>query len=155
MIALVMTTHRPTFRELLEAAAKPYKELWNVNGVLNLRAVAKHYERRGFPLTAASLSRLCSGKQSPERKAVEATYRVFGIPRGLLRGEPFSAEMREMLTDYKMTTLLLAQRIEALGRDDYYQVAELVRHLEAKAEQLRRAVEHSPNVAQLEPRRRS
>lgn len=150
-----MTTRKPSFREMLEAAAKPYRELWNVNGVLNLRAVSKHYERKGFPLTAASLSRLCSGKQSPERKAVEATYRVFGIPRGLLRGEPFSAEMRDVLTDYKMSTLLLAQRIEALSRDDFYQVAELLRHLESKAEQLRRAVEHSSNVTPLEPRKRS
>lgn len=154
-MSAAMAKEKPSFRELLEAAAKPYRTLWNVNGVLNLRALSKHYSQRGYPLTAASLSRLCSGKQSPERKAVEATHRVFGIPRGLLRGEPFSAEMREMLTDYKMSTLLLAQRIEALSKDDYYQVSELVAHLEGKAEQLRRAVERSPNVTALEHKRRS
>lgn len=145
-----------TFVEVLEAACRPHPELWREDetgtAVLNLAAVARHYARRGHPVTQPNLFRLTKEGQRPGDKVVEATHAVFGIPRAILRGEPLSHEMERTLGKAQLSTLLLAERIEELDRDDYREMVQLLEHLERKKEQLQRAIESSPNVRSLPKR---
>jgi len=135
----------PTFRELVEAAAKPYAFLWKDDGELNTSALARHCAERGYYISQPSLSRLLNGRQVAKGVAIEAMHHVFGIPRAMLRGE-LPSGMDKLLTDFKVSTLLLAKRIEELDKEDYQQVAELIDLLERKRDQLRRAIAHSSNV---------
>lgn len=143
-----------TFKEILDAAAKPYRELWHENGALNLGAVERHYAKRGHPLSQESLWRLYKGKQKAVTRAVEATHQVFKVPRAMLRGEAISGQMEKVLTDYKLSTLLLAERIEELDPAGYHQVAELVELLELKHKQLTEALASSDNVTPIGKKRR-
>ena len=151
---LSVVSKAPTFRELIEAAAKPYRELWRGDGTLNLAALRRHYADRGHPLSDASLSRIFSDKQRPGADAIEATHLVFRIPRSILRGEPVSAEMEKTLTDFKLSTLLLAQKIEALPKDDYYVVMQHIERALETHERLQEALKTSPNVTLIERRKR-
>lgn len=145
-----------SFKEVLEAAARPYPELWHEDetgtAVLNLAAVARHYVRKGHPATQANLHRIMFDGQKPGDKVVKATHAVFGVPRAILRGEPLSQEMERALGKASLSTILLAERIEELDRDDYKQLVELLDLLEHKREQLRQAIESSPNVRSLPKR---
>jgi len=143
-----------SFLDALEAAAKPYRELWRVDGKLSLAGLKRHYEKRGHPVSDASLSRIFSGKQEPGEDTIEATYRVFGIPKGILRGDPVSAEMEKTLTDYKLSTLLLAQRIESLPKDDYYLIVQAVERALEHQQKLQAALESSANVTSIDRRKR-
>jgi hypothetical protein len=142
------------FVEALEAAAKPYRELWRDNGKLSLAGLRRHYDDRGHPVSDASLSRIFAGKQAPGEDVIEATHRVFGIQKGILRGEPVSAEMEKALTDYRLSTLLLAQRLESLPKDDYYLIAQAIDRALEHQKKLREALETSPNVTQIDRRKR-
>lgn len=142
------------FLDALEAAARPYRELWRGDGTLSLAGLKRHYERRGHPVSDASLSRIFAGKQAPGEDTIEATHRVFGIPKGILRGEPVSAEMEKTLTDYRLSTLLLAQRLESLPKDDYYLIAQAIERALENQEKLRAALDSSPNVTSIDRRKR-
>lgn len=142
-----------TFKELIEAAAKPYRELWKGDDRLNLGALAKLYEKKGYPLSQASFSRIFSGIQEPGDLAIEATHAVFRIPRSILRGEPVSAEMERLLTDFKVSTLLLAQKIESLPKDDYYVIMQSIERALDNADKLREAMK-SGNITSIDRHRK-
>lgn len=129
-----------TFRDLIEAASKPYRELWKTDGALNLGALAKRYTAKGHPLSEASLSRILRGEQAVGDRAVDATHHALGIPKALLRGEPMSADVEKLLTDYKLSTLLLAQRLESLPKADYYALNEQIERILDKEKALRDAL---------------
>jgi hypothetical protein len=141
-----------TFKELIEAAALPHRELWKGDGQLNLTALAEHYKKKGHPISGASFSRIFDGTQQPKEKTIDATHFVFRIPRSILRGEPVSAEMEKTLTDFKFSTLLLAQKIETLPKDDYYVIMQQIERALDNAEKLREAMK-SGNVASIDRRR--
>lgn len=93
---------------------------------MNLTAIARFYKERGAPVTQPNLHRLCKGTQRPGEAVVDATHRVFGIPKYLIRGEPVSVEMEDLLTHYRLSTLLLAKKLESLPRDQYEALARQV-----------------------------
>lgn len=145
-----------TFRQALEAACKSHPDFWRDSKtgtrVLNLAKVERHYRRKGHPVTQPNLHRLVYGTQKPGPAIVDATHAVFGIPRAILRGEPLSHDMERLLGKTKLETLILAGRIEELDRDDMRQLLELLNHMEEKREQLRKAIDSSPNVHPLPKR---
>lgn len=121
-----MARRQLSFKELIEAAAQPYKELWHESGKLNLGAMARHYKAKGHPVSEATLSRILRKLQEVGPDTVDATHHVFGLPKALLRGEPMTSDAEKALTDYKLSTILLAQRLESLPKDEYYAIAEQV-----------------------------
>jgi len=142
-----------TFRQLIEAAAKPYRELWKGDGKLSLGALARRYTAKGHPLSEASLSRILRGRQEVGEQAIEATHLALGIPRNLLRGEPMSAEIEKALTDYKLSTLLLAQRLESLPKDEYYALNEQIERILEREKLLKEAM-RSSNVTPIDRAKR-
>lgn len=145
---------RFTFKELLEAAAKPHASLWSSDGRLNLGAVASYYEAKGHPVSQPTLWRTCTGKTEPKDRTIEATYQVFGIPKHLLRGEPVTAESEELLSHYHVSTLLLARKLESLPKEAYHAIMEQVEIMLAKEQQLRKAIENAGNVTPIDRSRR-
>lgn len=147
-----------TFREALEAACRSHPELWHSDpseigmGVLNVGAVVRHYQRKGYTVTQPNLHRILKGDQEPGPKVIAATEGAFGIPRAILRGEPLSEQMERLLGKASLETLLLAERIGALDADDHRQLVELLALLEDKREKLQKAIAESGNVHVL-PRR--
>lgn len=137
-----MTTKGIPFADIVTAAAKTIPELWDQDGNLNLAAVARYYTRRGYPVTQPTLHRLFSGKHAqPSNRVIEATHHVMRVPRSLLRGDPMSADLERLLTDYNLSTLLLARKLESLPqrvRDNIYNYVETEIDRE---EQLRRAID--------------
>lgn len=117
-----------SFKEIIEAAAKPYGELWKSDGTLNSTALARFYKVKGHPVAQGTLHRLLKGKHKEvSKETADATHAVFRVPKHILRGEPLSAELEKLLSDFKLSTLLLAQKIEALPKDAYQSV---VTHIE-------------------------
>lgn len=107
-----------SFREILEGAARSIPGLWTADDKLNLSAVARYYQKRGYPVTQPTLQRLYKGTHKTLSKAtIDATHLVFRVPKAILRGEPMRPEMEELLADYKLSTLLLAQKIESLPKE--------------------------------------
>lgn len=143
-----------TFKELLEAAARSHASLWTSDGRLNLGAVARYYEAKGYPVTQPTLHRTCKGQTRPREETLEATYQVFGIPKHLLRGEPASAEMEELLSHYPISTILLAKRLESLPKEAYHAIAEQIEIMLAKEQQIKNAIESATNVTPIDRTRR-
>lgn len=150
----VMVRRQLTFKELIEAAAQPYKELWRNDGRLNLGAVSRHYKAKGHPVSEATLSRILRGLQEVGPDTVEATHRTFGLPKALLRGEPMTSDAEKALTDYKLSTILLAQRLESLPKDDYYAIVEQVERALEHKRKLEEAMRSSANVTPIERAKR-
>jgi len=126
-----------TFKEIIEAAAKPYPELWKSDGELNSQALARYYEKKGYPVAQATLHRLLRGKHKEvSKETAAATHEVFRVPMHILRGEPVSAELEKLLTEYKLSTLLLAQKIESLPKDAYQSVVDHLESLLMREERL-------------------
>lgn len=138
-----MPHRKPPFRDLIEAAAKPHRELWKSSGELNLGALARYYEQRGHGVSQASFSRIFAGLQQPGEDTIDATHHVFRIPREILRGEPLSSEMEDLFTKYKLSTLLLAQKIESLPKDDYYLLCQQMERALENAEKLRQSLKNN------------
>lgn len=147
-----MAKKPPTFKELIEAAARPYRELWRGDR-LNLGALSRRCKAKGHPLSEASLSRILRGLQEVGPDAIEATHHALGIPKALLRGEVMSSEVERLLTDYKLSTLLLAQKLESLPKDEYHAIIEQIDRVLEREERLRDAV-RSGNVTVLDRARR-
>lgn len=137
-----MSSKRLTFKEIVSAAAKSVPELWDQDGRLNLAALARYYKKKGCPITQPTLHRLFTGKHAePSNRVIDATHKVLRVPRSLLRGEPVSPELERLLTDYNLSTLLLAKKIEGLPqrvRDNIYNYVETEIERE---EQIRRAID--------------
>lgn len=148
-----MAKKPPTFKELIEAAARPYRELWR-GDKLNLGALSRRCEAKGHPLSQASLSRILRGLQEVGPDAIEATHHALGIPKALLRGEAMSSEVERLLTDYKLSTLLLAQKLESLPKDEYHAIIEQIDRVLEREERLRDAVRSTGNVTLLDRARR-
>jgi hypothetical protein len=62
--------------------------------------------------------------------------------------------MEKTLTDYKLSTLLLAQRIESLPKDDYYLIVQAVERALEHQQKLQAALESSPNVTSIDRKKR-
>jgi len=143
-----------TFKELLKSAVKGDPSMWS-DSELNLNALVRLYDRKGYKVTQANLHRLCEGGQRVGEKYVEATHGALGIPKYLLRGEPLSSEMDALLTglNVELSTLLLAKKLEGLPKEDYYSIARQIDLAIEKDEQLQRAL-RSQNVTQIDKHRR-
>jgi hypothetical protein len=142
-----------TFREIVEAAAKPYRELWKSDGTLNSTALARYYKKKGHPVAQGTLHRLLTGKHKEvSKETADATHEVFRVPKHLLRGEPVSAELEKLLTEYKLSTLLLARRIESLPKDAYQSVVDHLESLLDREERLQAMRPH--NVTPIDKSRR-
>jgi hypothetical protein len=150
----LMARRQLTFKELIEAAAQPYKELWRADGKLNLGAVARHYKAKGHPLSEATLSRILREIQEVGPDTVDATHHTFGIPKALLRGEPMTSDAEKALTDYKLSTILLAQRLEGLPKEDYYAIVEQVERALEHKRRLEEAYRSSGNVTPIDRAKR-
>lgn len=142
-----------SFRDVIEAAAKPYPSLWKSDGTLNSTALARHYKSKGHPVAQGTLHRLLKGKHKEvSKETVEATCAVFRVPKHLLRGDPVSAELEKLLVDYKLSTLLLAQKIESLPPDAYQSVVNHLNSLIEREEQLKQL--RPDNVTRIDPKKR-
>lgn len=150
----VMAKRQLTFKELIEAAAQPYKELWRNDGRLNLGAVARHYKAKGHPISEATLSRIFRELQEVGPDTIEATHRTFGLPKALLRGEPMTPDAEKALTDYKLSTILLAQRLESLPKEDFYAINEQIERAFEHKRQLEEAKRTAGNVTPIERAKR-
>lgn len=140
------------FRELLSEALRHDPSLWK-DGELNLTALARLYKDRGAPISQPNLYRLCNSNQKPGERVVEATYKVFGIPKNIIRGEPVSAEMEDLLTQYRLSTLLLAKKLESLPRDQYEAIARQIDVMTEQQKHLRQTL-HDHNVTPIDKNRR-
>lgn len=104
---------------LLREAAANYPGLWKNEQELNLAAVARHYEKHGFPIPQPTLHRLYFGKHDrPSEAVIAATHAVFKIPLTMLRGELVSRDLDQLLDRYPLQVLLLAERIGKLPKLD-------------------------------------
>jgi hypothetical protein len=128
----LMARRQLTFKELIEAAAQPYKELWRADGKLNLGAVARHYKAKGHPLSEATLSRILREIQEVGPDTVDATHHTFGIPKAIL----------------------LAQRLEGLPKEDYYAIVEQVERALEHKRRLEEAYRSSGNVTPIDRAKR-
>lgn len=142
-----------TFKELIESAARPYKELWRGDKLI-LGALARRYKAKGYPLSEASLSRIMRGLQEVGPEAIEATHHALGIPKALLRGEPMSSDAERALTDYKLSTILLAQKIESLPKEEYHALVEQVERVMEREKRLQEAYRTGGNVTPIERAKR-
>ena len=106
-----------SFLDILENAAQSLPQLWTGDEKLNLSAVARYYKKKGWPISQPTLLRLCSKEHDkPSDRTIEATYHAFGVPRPLLRGEPVRPEIEELLAEHKLSTLMLAKKLESLPK---------------------------------------
>jgi hypothetical protein len=143
-----MSQRKTTFRQLIEAAARTHPGLWKGNGTLNLGALERFYTKQGYPISQASFSRIFRGKQDVGPDVITATYHALKIPLSLLRNEPVSAEMERSLSKFELHTILLAQRLEELPKDDFYLICKQIEHAEENAKKVREALKNS-NVTTL------
>jgi hypothetical protein len=146
---------RFTFKELLEEAAKSHASFWNDDGRLNLAAVSRYYAAKGHPISQPTLYRNCEGKTEPSEDTIEATYQVFGIPKSWLRGEAVAGEMEELLSQgYRVSTLLLAKKIESLSKESFHAIVEQIEVMLAKEQQIKNAIESAGNITPIDRTRR-
>lgn len=147
---------RFSFKDLLEEAAKSHASFWNDDGRLNLAAVSRYYAAKGHPISQPTLYRNCEGKTEPSEDTIEATHQVFGIPKSWLRGEAVGGEMEELLSQgYRVSTLLLAKRIESLSKESYHAIVEQIEVMLSKEQQIRAAIESAGNVTSIDRRRKT
>jgi hypothetical protein len=145
-----MQKKKPTFREIVEAAARAVPEVWDDDGSLNLSALARYYKRKGHPVSQPTFSRLFKGThKAPSTDVIEATNAVLRVSRSFLRGEPMAADVEELLGRYSLSTLLLAKRLEELPATSRRRILEMIEEAYEKEEQIRQLAESSPNVTHI------
>lgn len=140
-----------TFKEVIDEAVKPYPTLLKPDGkTVNFSALARLYEERGHPITNSTLWRTYNGETKPSESTIDATHEVWRLPKSLIRGEPMTAEMEEVLTKYSLSTLMLAAKIERLRPREYQN---LIRHIDLALEaqeQLDQALKNSGKVTPID-----
>lgn len=145
-----------SFRELLTQAAGLVPGLVNDDGKVNLTAVARYTEKRGHPVSQPTIFRHFNApadkRPKMESETIEALHLVFGIPKSMLRHEKMDADTQEALARFPLSTILLAEKIEALPpplrRSVLLHIEELLRREEAH----RTATSAAPNVTRLPKR---
>lgn len=141
------------FRDLVSEGARLFPSLWKSSGEINITALADLYRDKGFPVSQPTLHRLWKGDYDPSNATVEATYRVFNIPRELLRGEePGENDMKELLTGYGLPTLLIAKKLSQLPKDDFDAIATQIELAHQKAEKLKKLMTEAPNIVPMRRR---
>jgi hypothetical protein len=137
-----VSNKRIPFADIVMAAARSVPELWDGDGKLNLTALSRYYKRKGHPVTQPTLHRLFSGKHSqPSDRVIEATHHVMRVPRSQLRGDPMSPDLERLLTDYNLSTLLLAKKLESLPQRIRDNIYTLIENELDREDQLRRAID--------------
>jgi hypothetical protein len=90
-------------------------------------------------LSEASLSRILRSKQEIGEKAINALHHTLGVPKSLLRGEPMSSDLEKALTESRLSTLILARRIEDLPKDEYFALVEQIARIEEREKRMKDA----------------
>lgn len=65
-----------------------------------------------------------------------------------------SAELDDLLLQYRVSTLLLAKKIESLPKEAYHAIVEQIEVMLAKEQQLAKAMEAAGNVTPIDRTRR-
>lgn len=145
-----MNKKKLTFGEIVTAAAKSVPELWDQDGNLNLSAVARYYEKKGHPVSQATLHRLFNGKHGePSSRVIESTHKVLRVPRSLLRGDPMAADVEEIFGRYPLSTILLAKRLEELPAKTRKRIFEQIEEAFEQEEKLQKLLHESPNITSI------
>lgn len=140
--------------KLIKEAARPYPELWWEDDRLNFEALARFFKARGRKIPSATLYRICTGEhRQPSERIVEAINHVLRIPKELLRGEELSPAMAKAFGDYRLSTLILAEKIEELPRGEYARLVEQIDAILDRENRLREALE-SDKVVHIDKHRR-
>src|SRR5690606_15751038 len=151
--SLAAMAKRNLFRELVSEGARLFPSLWKASGEINISAMARLYKAKGFPVSQPTLQRLWDGVYDPSNETIEATHRVFGIPRELLRGEdPGENGMKQLVEGYGLPTLLIAKKLSQLPREDFDAIVTQIELAHQKAERLKALMETNPNVIPLKRR---
>lgn len=140
------------FRDLVSEGARLFPSLWKPSGDINLTALARLYKAKGFPVSQPTLLRLWEGAYDPSNETIEATYKVLGIPRELLRGEP--SDMNELLQGYGLPTLLIAKKLSQLPKEDFDSIVVQIELAHQKAQKLSELMRSSPNVVPIQRHRK-
>ena len=150
-----MSQKKSRFRELVSEGARLFPSLWKVSGEINITAMAKLYRTKGWPVSQPTLQRLWDGEYAPSNATIEATHRVFGIPRELLRGELGESQMEDLIKGYGLPTLLIAKKLSGLPKEDYDAIVTQIDLAATKAERLTRLIgESGGNVTAIDKKRR-
>lgn len=123
-----MRTGKPSklkFREILLEAARLNPALWKGDGDLSINGVAKFFQSRGFKVSQPNLDRMFKGTLPVNEDLINAMYNCFGVPKSLLRGEQ-GDDMDKLLTEYRLSTLLVAKKLEDLPRTKYENIVNLI-----------------------------
>lgn len=115
-----MNNKGPSLREILLSAVRYVPGVWTAEGKLNRTALSRYFENQGHKLSQPTLHRLFEEpvKRSPRKLApetIEAVHAVLKIPRGMLRGEPMSADTERAITQFGLDVFLLAQKLVELS----------------------------------------
>lgn len=122
----VVSTAQYTFKQLLEAGAKPFPSLWH-DGRLVASRVARFCSERGHPVSQATLSRHLTAKHgSIDDITVDALEAVLRIPRAMLRNEPLTPRMEELLKRYPLEVILLAEQLNSLPPEEFGPIASFI-----------------------------
>lgn len=128
--------------KLVREAAKPYPDLWWEDDRLNFEALARFFLHRGRKIPSATLYRICKGQHTqPTERIVEAFNHVLRIPKELVRGEDLSPAMAKAFGDYRLSTLILAEKLEELPRADYARIVEEIDSILEREQRLKEAME--------------
>lgn len=134
------------FRDLVSDGARLFPSLWKSSGEINITAMAKLYRKKGWPVSQPTLQRLWDGEYDPSNATIEATYRVFGIPREFLRGEPGESDVNDLIKGYGMPTLLIAKKLSQLPKEDFDAIVTQIELAATRAEKLNRLIEQSGSI---------
>lgn len=147
-------TTKNEFRELLREACRSHPSLWKSDGEhLSINAVAAYLTKKGYPINQPTLSRQYNGQLPLNEGTINAVYHVFGLPRALLRGEQ-GQEMERLLSEYRLSTLLVAQRLESLPRKKYDLLVQQINDAVEEEERIQRLME-TANVTTITKAKRS
>lgn len=147
-------TAKGRIEKLVKEAAKPYPDLWWEDDRLNFEALARFFDARGRKIPSATLYRLCKGVHTqPSERVVEAFNHVLRIPRELVRGEALNPAMAKAFGDYRLSTLILAEKIEELPRAEYARIVEQIDAILDRESRLKEALE-TEKVTHIDKHRR-
>lgn len=140
--------------QLIKEAAQPYQSVWWDDDRLNFEALARFFEKRGRKIPSATLYRICKGVHKPSERIVEAINHVLLIPKELVRGEALSEEMSKTFGDYRLSTLILAEKLESLPRADYARIVEQIDATLDRERRLKEAMGTDGKITHIDRHRR-